>query len=231
MKSAGMPSRLQAGRDRLTLLFLGLCPAIAVSSRVIDALWMSAGVILVAVLSALAMSLLAKSASGDAESASGDAESGLGGATRQWLGALVITSFLTASFEAALLALLPGASAALGIYAPLISVNCLVVGWGMNSGPRAALGKAAAAALRRGFGFAAVLVFLSLVREALGAGTVTLFAAGSFAGTLVIPRLVEQPVRAVGLAGGGLLCLGYFAGAARAIARARAPRAGGGAAR
>ena len=42
-----------------SLLFLGLCPAIAVSVRVTDALWMSAGVTFVLVLSSLAMSLLA----------------------------------------------------------------------------------------------------------------------------------------------------------------------------
>jgi hypothetical protein len=67
--------------------------------------------------------------------------------------------------------------------------------------------------------FAAALVLIALFRESLGAGTITLFGAGSFGGTIEIPRLVQQPVRALGFAGGGLLCLGYLAGAVRAVSR------------
>src|SRR5208283_4026570 len=96
----------------LAMLFLGLCPAIAVAVRVIDALWMSAGVVLVLVLSNLAMSLLARAGSGrDSGDPSGVTAAGL-------LRALVVTSFLTASFEAVLLSLAPSASASLGIYGP-----------------------------------------------------------------------------------------------------------------
>jgi len=204
----------------LALLFLGLCPAIAVSVRVIDALWMSAGVILVLVLSGLAMALLSgESAGAEAVFAPGGAESATarGSLAAGWMRALLITSFLTASFEAGLLALAPTASAALGIYAPLIAVNCLVRGRGMSGFPHSSPGGSMAAALGRGIGFAGSLVLIALVREALGAGTITLFPVGGFGGTIGIPILVEQPVRALGFAGGGLLCLGYLAGAARLI--------------
>ena len=72
--------------------------------------------------------------------------------------------------------------------------------------------------------FAAALVIIALVREPLGAGTITLFGVGAFRGTIEIPRLVEQPVRALGFAGGGLLCLGYLAGVVRAISRRAAAK-------
>lgn len=196
------------------ILFFGLCPAIAVAVRVIDALWMSAGVILVLVLSNLAMSLLASESEGRGSS---DAPGRAGGAAGL-LRAFVITSFLTASFEAVLLARAPSASASLGIYAPLIAVNCLVLGQGMFGTSRSAVGASVTTALGRGIGFALALVLIAGVREVLGAGTVTLFPMGGFRGTIEIRGLVEQPVRALGLAGGGLLCLGYLAGAARAIA-------------
>lgn len=193
------------GAPGASLLFLGLCPAIAVSVRVIDAVWMSAGVILVLALSSLAMSLLSGPPGG--------------GPTGRWLRALVLTSLFTASFEAALLAFAPAASAALGIYTPLIAVNCLVLGVGSPGSSAAPPGKSLLSGLALGAKFAAALVLIALVREVLGAGTITLFRAGSFTGIIEIPRVVDQPARALGAAGGGLLCLGYLAGAFRAIVR------------
>jgi electron transport complex protein RnfE len=214
-------------KNPTAMLFLGLCPAIAVAVRVIDALWMSAGLLVVLVLSSVANSLLAKAGS----EGSDDALVGARGAAGV-LRALIITSFLTAVFEAVLLARAPEASASLGIYAPLIAVNCLVLGQGTAGRSRLGVGAAVTEALGRGAGFAASLVLIALVREVLGAGTVTLLPVGGFRGTIEIRALVDQPVRAVGFAGGGLLCLGYLAGSVRAAAaRAEAWRARGGASR
>lgn len=206
------------------VLFLGLCPAIAVSVRVNDALWMSGGVILVLVLSNLGIRLLSRQ-NGPGESSN---TPGRAGGNARLLQALVITSLLTACFEAALLVRVPSASASLGIYAPLIAVNCLVLSHHAPGTARSGVGASMTAALGRGIGFAAALVLIALVREVLGSGTVTLFPMGGFAGTIEIRPLVDQPVRALGFAGGGLLCLGYLAGAARAIAAgAEARRARG----
>jgi electron transport complex protein RnfE len=210
--------------DPPALLFLGLCPAIAVSVRVIDALWMSAGVMLVLLLSGLAMELLSRESSGNEARHSFDR----GSPAARWMRALVVTSFLTASFEAGLLALAPAASAALGIYAPLLAVNCLVLGRGMPGTHNLPTRRTVVGLLGRGIGFAASLVAIALVREALGAGTITLFALGGFGGTIVIPMLVEQPLRALGFAGGGLLCLGYLVAVSRAISRRAAANPAGG---
>jgi Na+-translocating ferredoxin:NAD+ oxidoreductase RnfE subunit len=212
-----MPGNAPSNRileNRRAILFLGLCPAIAVTARVIDALWMSAGVMVVLVLSGLAMSIIS------------------GGERPRWTRALVVASFLTASFEAGLLAFAPAASASLGIYAPLIAVNCLVLDQGTPGPAAASPGRSMLAALGRGARFAAALVFIAIFRESLGAGTITLFGVGGFKGTIEIPRLVEQPVRALGFAGGGLLFLGYLAGAVHAVSRRTAAQpASGGAAR
>ena len=214
MTSGSTVSRFALSENALAVVVLGLCPALAVSVRVIDALWLSAGVLFVFVLTGLAMAFLMRGRGGN----------GLAGPDSGWLRALVITSFLTASFEAGLLAFAPAASAALGIYAPLIAVNCLVLGRGMTGGAGALPGRMVGASLGRGIGFAASLVLIALVREALGAGTITLFPLGGFGGTIEIPGIAAQPIRALGFAGGGLLCLGYFAAAARAIARRTASK-------
>jgi Na+-translocating ferredoxin:NAD+ oxidoreductase RnfE subunit len=206
-----MPSMARSNQvfeNQLTFFLLGLCPAIAVTARVVDALWMSAGVVLVVVLSALAMAII----------------SGGNGERPPWTRALAVASLLTASLEAGLLVFAPAAGASLGIYAPLIAVNCLVLEQGTPGSQAGAPGSPVLAALGRGVRFAVALVFIAAFRESLGAGTITLFSVGSFNGTIEIHRFVEQPVRAVGFAGGGLLCLGYLAGAVRALSMRGAGR-------
>ncbi len=196
------------------MLFLGLCPAIAVAVRVIDALWMSAGVILVLVLSDLAMSLLAR---GGGRRQSGDSA---GVTARGLLRALVITSFLTASLRSRCFWRAPRRPA--HHWASMrrsIAVNCLVLGQGLPGVTKAGrrclrdYGIRQGPEVRRWRSFS-----LPWCGRCSGAGTVTLFPVGGFGGTIEVHRLVDQPVRALGFAGGGLLCLGYLAAAARAIA-------------
>jgi Na+-translocating ferredoxin:NAD+ oxidoreductase RnfE subunit len=221
----------------LVMLLLALVPSVAVAVRVADALWLAAGVLLVMVGSSVARALLdgerVEGAQGAAVPGAGDPEAGAAAAdgpspedrTAGWLRALVISSILTAAFEAGLLAVAPAASAALGIYAPLIAVNFLVVGRGGCGPSGASLPRTALSSLRNAAWFAGGLVAIALVREVLGAGTITLFPAGGFGGTISVSPLLDQPVRALGFAGGGLLCLGYLAAAVRAVLARKGPPA------
>jgi len=227
MTSQGPVTTRGAGPEApAVLLLVGFLPSVVVAVRVIDALWMAAGVILVAIGTAVARSLLERPANGGPSDVSatvtGPAGGGAGEATAWWLRALVVSSLLTAAFEALLLTADPSASAALGIYAPLIAVNLLTVG--AEASPPAPL-RAALDALRRGACYGAGLVAVALVREVLGAGTITLFPTGAFGGTITVPALLDQPVRALGLAGGGLLCMGYLAAAVRAVSARKSERA------
>jgi electron transport complex protein RnfE len=203
--------------NSVAVLLLGLCPAAAVSTRVIDALWMSAGIVTVLFLSSLCMSLLARAGGPAGKELRSGASAG------RWMGVLAISSCLTASFEIVLLAFAPQATASLGIYAPLIAVNCLVL-TGIDAASRTdSVGRSLLTAAGKGIGFAAALVVIAVVREILGAGTVTLFPIAGFSGTVAIPALTDDPARAFGLAGGGLVCLGFLAGAVRAIRRRALP--------
>jgi len=229
MTSASLP---RTGEIPLVVRLLGFIPAVAVAVRVIDSLWMAAGVLIVMAGSAAAQALLETPAADPA----GARENGIGREPDRagpWLRALVVSSLLTAVFEALLLAVDPAASAALGIYAPLIAVNAFVVGGGGIPSPAAqptrapmAVLRSALAALGSAAWFSVGLVAVALVREVLGSGTITLFPAGAFGGTIVVSPLLDQPARALGLAGGGLLCLGYLAAAARAIAARKSEKAG-----
>jgi electron transport complex protein RnfE len=203
-------SRLIAGADGergLASVVLGTCPAAVACTRLLDALVMSAGVVIVLT----AMGLLLPIATRAARSREGqpDASRGEGRADAGPWGALLLSSVLTAIVELALSAMLPAVSARLGIYVPLIAVSMLTMGRlkdlaGISS-PREALVGAA----RIGSAFAGILVVVTLVREVLGSGTVTLGA------TTVVVGLVDHPARAIGLGAGALMCLGYAAAAVR----------------
>jgi electron transport complex protein RnfE len=195
----------------VAVLLLGLCPAAAVSVRVIDSLWMSVGVIAVMLLSSFSMSLISRGREGR------EGELRQGGSPGRWLAALMLSSCLTASFEIVLMAFAPEASATLGIYAPLIAVNCLVLTGIEESSHVSSIGRSLLAAAGNGIGFSACLVLIAVVREVLGAGTITLFPVAEFTGTIEIRSLSADPARALDFAGGGLLCLGYLAAVARSV--------------
>ena len=214
MTPGDVSSRGMARENPTAVLLVGLCPAAAVSARVIDSLWMAAGIFVVMLLSSFCMTLLARGRTSEGE---GTTRAAAGG----WLAALVISSFLTASFELVLLRAAPEASASLGIYAPLIAVNCLVLTVIDESVRALSPSRALLDAAGRGAVFAACLLLIGAVREVLGAGTITLFPVSGFSGTFVIGSLSNDPARAISLAGGGLLCLGYLAALARAVKERR----------
>jgi electron transport complex protein RnfE len=214
MTPSDVLSRGISRENPTAVLLVGLCPAAAVSVRVIDSLWMSAGVFAVMLLSSFCMTLLAQGKAVEGEVTPRAAAGG-------WLAALVISSFLTASFELVLLRAAPEASAALGIYAPLIAVNCLVLTVIDESSRVLSPGRALLGAAGKGSVFAACLLLIGAFREVLGAGTITLFPVSGFSGTIVIGSLSSDPARAISFAGGGLLCLGYLAALARMVKERR----------
>ncbi|HYW82829.1 MAG: Rnf-Nqr domain containing protein [Spirochaetia bacterium] len=210
MTPSDVLSRGISRENRTAVLLVGLCPAAAVSVRVIDSLWMSAGIFVVMLLSSFCTTLLARGRADDGEVTPR-------AAAGSWLAALVISSFLTGSFELVLLRAAPEASAALGIYAPLIAVNCLVLTVIDESSRALSPARAVLDAAGKGAVFAACLLLISVLREVLGAGTITLFPVSGFSGTIVIGSLSSDPARAFSFAGGGLLCLGYLAALVGAV--------------
>jgi electron transport complex protein RnfE len=91
-------------------------------------------------------------------------------------------------------AFVPSLYSALGLYLPLIVVNCIILGraemFASKHGPL----QAAADGLGMGLGFTASLVLMSAIRELLGAGTLL--------GVRVLPPFVEPMLIMVTPAGG-----------------------------
>lgn len=157
---------------------LGLCPTLAVTTAVTNGLGMGMATTFVLVCSGVVVSLLRKVIPSSVR----------------------IPSFITiiASFVTLVMMLvkayLPALDEALGIYLPLIVVNCIVLGRAEMFASKHGPVEAAADGLGMGLGFTISLTLMSAIREVLGAGT--------FLGVRVLPPFVEPMIIMVMPAGG-----------------------------
>lgn len=180
----------------ILVLLLGLCPALGVSTKVSNSLGMGAGVIFVLLGANIMVSLL---------------KDFIPAKVRIPAYIVIIASFVTI-VEMVMQAYAPSLYDALGVFVPLIVVNCVILGRAEAFANRNTVGMSILDALGMGIGFTLGLTLIALIGEVLGAGTITLFAIGSWNGVLEIPGLVSAPARVVGLAAGALLVLGYLKG-------------------
>lgn len=176
------------------VLALGLCPALGVTSKVINALGMGAGVIFVLIGSNIFVSLL---------------KNFIPEKVRIPAYIVIIASFVTI-VEMVMEAFMPSLYAALGVFVPLIVVNCVILGRAEAFANKNTLGASILDALGMGFGFTLAIVVIALVREVLGAGSISLFPFAGWDGIIKIPGLYQSPARVFTLAAGALLVMGYL---------------------
>ncbi|MDC7246270.1 MAG: electron transport complex subunit RsxE [Sphaerochaetaceae bacterium] len=178
------------------ILMLGLCPTLGVTTQVINALGMGAGVIFVLVFSNIFVSLL---------------KDIIPGSVRIPSYIVIIAAFVTI-VEMMMHAFAPSIYSSLGIFLPLIVVNCIILGRAEAFANKNSIVDSFLDAIGMGVGFTLALLLIALIREVFGSGTITLFAMGSFDGVIEIPILYTYPVRVLTLAAGALLLMGYLKG-------------------
>ncbi|HUV08571.1 MAG TPA: electron transport complex subunit E [Spirochaetia bacterium] len=178
------------------IIVLGLCPTLAVSTQVINALGMGAGVIFVLLGSNIFVSLL---------------KDFIPEKVRIPAYVVIIASFVTV-VDLVMQAFAPSLSKSLGVFVQLIVVNCIILGRAEAYANKNTLGRSVLDALGMGIGFTLSLILISLIREVLGAGTITVFPIDflGFSGQIRIPWLSSFPVRVLGLASGALLVMGFL---------------------
>jgi len=176
------------------VIVLGLCPTLAVSTQVVNALGMGAGVIFVLVGSNFFVSLLRNFIPEN---------------IRIPAYIVIIASFVTV-VDLFMQAYAPSLSKSLGVFVQLIVVNCIILGRAEAFAKKNTVARSLLDGLGMGIGFTLALILIALIREVLGAGTITLFPMGNFNGVIDIPVLVSAPVRVMGLAAGALLVIGYL---------------------
>jgi len=171
------------------ILVLGMCPTLAVTTQVVNALSMGAGVLFVLLFSNIFISLL---------------KNIIPNSVRIPCYIVVIAAFVTI-VEMVFHAFIPAVYEALGVYLPLIVVNCIILGRAEAFANKNTVLDSALDAIGMGIGFTLALTLIALIREAFGAGTITLINT-----VITVPWFNKWPVRVMTLAAGALLLMGYL---------------------
>lgn len=135
---------------------LGLCPLLAASANVVNALGLGLATTLVLMVSSLCVSLL---------------RNAIADAVRLPVFVLIIASAVTC-VELLMRAFAYPLFQVLGIFLPLIVTNCAILGRAESFAARHSPGLALYDGFVMGMGFAGVLVILGALREVLGTGAV-----------------------------------------------------------
>lgn len=176
------------------VLLLGLCPTLGVTTMVSNAIGMGFSVLFVLTCSNIMISLLRKV---------------IPDTVRIPSYIVIIASFVTI-IEMILHAFVPDVYVALGVFLPLIVVNCIILGRAEAFASKNTVLDSILDGLGMGIGFTLALILIATIREVFGSGTITLFPIGSFDGVITIPLLNKWPIRVMTLAPGALLLMGYL---------------------
>lgn len=136
-------------------LVLGTCPTLAITTAAINGLGMGAAATFVLVCSNVVISLLRKVIPDKVRLPA----------------YIVIIAGFTTIVQMLVKAYLPAIDTALGIYLPLIVVNCIILGRAEAYASKNSVGLSALDGLGMGAGFTAALVVMGAIREFLGNGT------------------------------------------------------------
>ena len=136
-------------------LVLGTCPTLAVTTLAVNGLGMGLAATFVLVCSNIAISALRKI---------------IPDKVRLPAYITVIATFVTV-LQMLVKAFVPALDSALGIFLPLIVVNCIILGRAAMFASKNSIGLSALDGLGMGLGFTGTLVVMGSVREVLGAGT------------------------------------------------------------
>ncbi len=176
------------------VLMLGLCPVLGVSTQVSNAIGMSAGVMFVLLFSNMIISALRKFIP----------------ASIHIPAYIVVIASLVSFIQMVMHAFVPAVYASLGVYLPLIVVNCIILGRAEAFASKNTVVDSILDAIGMSVGFALGLTLLATIRELFGSGTITLFPMGSFSGVINIPWFYDNPIRVFSLAPGALLIMGLL---------------------
>ncbi len=166
------------------VMLLGMCPTLGVTTSAINGLGMGIATLFVLILSNMAIAAV---------------KNFIPDKVRIPCFIVIIATFVTV-VELVMSAYLPGLYAALGIFIPLIVVNCIILGRAEAFASKNTVFQSFLDAVGMGAGFTLSLTTLGLVREILGAGSAFGWNfAGSDANTMLL--FIMPPGAFLALAG------------------------------
>lgn len=173
----------------LLVLSIGLCSSLGVTTTIFNGFGMGISMTFVLLMSEIVISIFKKL---------------IPSAIRLPIFIIIIAAFTTI-VQLVLQAYVPSLYDALGVFLPLIVVNCIIMGRVEAFASKNTVGDSILDALGMGVGYTIVMVLISLVRELLGGGTL-------LAGTALKIEIIPEAFR-IGLfnsAPGGFLVFGII---------------------
>ena len=169
---------------------LGMCSTMAITTSFFNGIGMGVAVTIILTLSNIIISAMRKI---------------IPDKIRIAMFIVVIAGFVTC-VDLSIQAFLPDLANSLGVFIPLIVVNCVILGRAEAFSSKNSIGASALDGIFQGIGYMIVLIIMSVVREFLGAGT---FGGGILNGGDGI-RIIPESGAALGmiLPVGGFLTLG-----------------------
>jgi electron transport complex protein RnfE len=172
------------------ILLLGLCPVLAVSTSLDNAFGMAWAATFVLLSSNLLISVI-----------------------RRWVPEVVripvfiviIATFVTIVYIV-LQAFVPDLAKSLGIYVPLIVVNCIILGRAEAFASKNSLKSTLADTMGIGIGFSAAILLIAAIRQLFGTGSLDMFGFN----IVSLPGLVDFPVTMFILPMGAFLVIGVL---------------------
>lgn len=168
------------------VLALGLCPTLAVSVSVVNGIGMGIAATFVLLGSNVIIAMI---------------KNGIPDKIRIPCYIVVIATFVTIT-ELTMKAYSPVLDRALGIYVPLIVVNCIVLGRAEAFASKSSVMNSLFDGLGMGVGFTLALILISGIREILGAGKIL--------GQTLVKGF--DPALVIGMPSGALLVIGLLLG-------------------
>jgi len=175
-------------QNPVTVQLLGMCSVLAITTTMFNGIGMGLSVLVILTLSNIFISALRKI---------------IPNKIRIACYIVVIAGFVTI-VELALKAYLPSLSESLGLFIPLIVVNCIILGRAEGFASKNGVAASALDGIFQGIGYTVILVIMCVIREFLGNGT---FGTGVFGPDGI--RILPEGVGALGmiLPVGGFLTL------------------------
>ncbi|MEA4964236.1 MAG: electron transport complex subunit E [Oscillospiraceae bacterium] len=176
-------------QNPVTVQLLGMCSTMAITTSLFNGLGMGLSVLIILTCSNIVISLLRKVIPNKIRIAA----------------YIVIVAGFVTMVDLLMQAYLPALSENLGVFIPLIVVNCIILGRAEAFASKNSVAASAVDGVMQGLGYTVALVFMCLIRELLGNGT---FGGGiiSADGIRIIPE--AYPAMLLILPVGGFLTLG-----------------------
>ena len=187
-------------KNPVTVQLLGMCSVLAITTSLFNGIGMGLSVTIILTCSNILISALRKVIPSQIRIAAY---------------IVIIAAFVTV-VDLVLKAFIPTLSASLGVFIPLIVVNCIILGRAEGFASKNGVLASAIDGICQGIGYTVALCIMCIIRELLGSGT---FGGGLLgpggAGIRIIPE--QFPAMQIVMPVGGFLVLGFVIAGSQAL--------------